>query len=188
MPPKVKVTKEEITAAALELLRQKGMEAVNARAVAKALGCSTQPIFSNYSTMAELFADVLAVGYAEYSRWTEQQMKAGRYPPYKASGMAYISFARQQPELFRVLFMRDRRGEPPQAEDDFTHSIIAILMEKSGLNEQDARMLHLEMWVFVHGVASMLVTGYLDLDEEIISAMLTDNYFGLLRRKKESAE
>ena len=183
MPPKVKVTKEEITAAALELLRQKGMEAVNARAVAKALGCSTQPIFSNYSTMAELF-----VGYAEYSRWTEQQMKAGRYPPYKASGMAYISFARQQPELFRVLFMRDRRGEPPQAEDDFTRSIIAILMEKSGLNEQDARMLHLEMWVFVHGVASMLVTGYLDLDEEIISAMLTDNYFGLLRRKKESAE
>lgn len=188
MPPKVKVTKEEITAAALELLRQKGMEAVNARAVAKALGCSTQPIFSNYSTMAELFADVLAVGYAEYSRWTEQQMKAGRYPPYKASGMAYISFARQQPELFRVLFMRDRRGEPPQAEDDFTRSIIAILMKKSGLNEQDARMLHLEMWVFVHGVASMLVTGYLDLDEEIISAMLTDNYFGLLRRKKESAE
>lgn len=52
MPPKVKVTKEEIIAAALEILRQKGMEAVNARAVAAALGCSTQPIFSNYSSMA----------------------------------------------------------------------------------------------------------------------------------------
>ena len=52
MPPKVKVTKEEIIAAALEILRQKGMEAVNARAVAAALGCSTQPIFSNYSSMS----------------------------------------------------------------------------------------------------------------------------------------
>ena len=60
MPPKVKITKEEITAAALELLRQRGMEAINARAVAKELGCSTQPIFSNYSTMTGLFADVLA--------------------------------------------------------------------------------------------------------------------------------
>lgn len=28
MPPKVKITKEEITAAALELLRQRGMEAI----------------------------------------------------------------------------------------------------------------------------------------------------------------
>ena len=54
MPPKVKVTKEEIIAAALEILRQKGMEAVNARAVAAALGCSTQPIFSNYSSMGAL--------------------------------------------------------------------------------------------------------------------------------------
>ncbi len=62
MPPKVKVTKEEIIAAALEILRQKGMEAVNARAVAAALGCSTQPIFSNYSSMGALQHDVLAAG------------------------------------------------------------------------------------------------------------------------------
>ena len=78
MPPKVKVTKEEIIAAALEILRQKGMEAVNARAVAAALGCSTQPIFSNYSSMGALQHDVLAAGYAEYNRWIEQQMKEGR--------------------------------------------------------------------------------------------------------------
>lgn len=38
MPPKVKVTKEEIIAAALEILRQKGMEAVNARAVPRRWG------------------------------------------------------------------------------------------------------------------------------------------------------
>lgn len=103
MPPKVKVTKEEIIAAALEILRQKGMEAVNARAVAAALGCSTQPIFSNYSSMGALQHDVLAAGYTEYNRWIEQQMKEGRYPPYKASGMAYISFARRQSQLFKVL-------------------------------------------------------------------------------------
>ena len=118
MPPKVKVTKEEIIAAALEILRQKGMEAVNARAVAAALGCSTQPIFSNYSSMGALQHDVLAAGYAEYNRWIEQQMKEGQYPPYKASGMAYISFARRQPQLFKVLFMRDRTGEPQPAEDE----------------------------------------------------------------------
>ena len=85
MPPKVKVTREEIIAAALELLCQKGMEAVNARAVASVLGCSTQPIFSNYSSMAALQQETRDAAAAEYSRWIEQHMKEGKYPPYKLS-------------------------------------------------------------------------------------------------------
>ena len=178
MPPKVKVTKEEIIAAALEILRQKGMEAVNARAVAAALGCSTQPIFSNYSSMGALQHDVLAAGYAEYNRWIEQQMKEGRYPPYKASGMAYISFARRQSQLFKVLFMRDRTGEPQPAEDELTRRIIGLIMKNT-------YTLHIELWIFIHGIASMLVTGYLNLEETVISTMVTDVYQGLLARKKE---
>ena len=186
MPPKVKITKEEITAAALELLRQRGMEAINARAVAKELGCSTQPIFSNYSTMTELFADVLAAAYTEYSQWTGQQMKMGRYPPYKASGMAYISFARTRPQLFKELFMRDRTGESPAGDDPLTRSIVALIVKNTGLSEQAARQLHIELWIFIHGIAAMLVTGYLDLEEPVISSMLTDVYLGLLNRSKEN--
>lgn len=185
MPPKVKVTKEEIIAAALEILRQKGMEAVNARAVAAALGCSTQPIFSNYSSMGALQHDVLAAGYAEYNRWIEQQMKESRYPPYKASGMAYISFARRQSQLFKVLFMRDRTGEPQPAEDELTRRIIGLIMKNTGLEEQAAYTLHIELWIFIHGIASMLVTGYLNLEETVISTMVTDVYQGLLARQKE---
>ena len=49
-------------------------------------------------------------------------------------------------------------------------------------------MLHLEMWIFFHGVASMLVTGYLNLEEEMISAALTDLYFGQLQRQKEGTK
>ena len=186
MPPKVKVTKEEIIAAALEILRQKGMEAVNARAVAAALGCSTQPIFSNYSSMGALQHDVLAAGYAEYNRWIEQQMKDGQYPPYKASGMAYISFARTRPQLFKELFMRDRTGEPPAGDDPLTRSIVALIVKNTGLSEQAARQLHIELWIFIHGIAAMLVTGYLDLEEPVISSMLTDVYLGLLNRSKEN--
>lgn len=129
--------------------------------------------------------DVLAAGYAEYNRWIEQQMKEGRYPPYKASGMAYISFARRQPQLFKVLFMRDRTGEPQPAEDELTRRIIGLIMKNTGLEEQAAYTLHIELWIFIHGIASMLVTGYLNLEETVISTMVTDVYQGLLARKKE---
>ena len=54
MPPKRKVTKEEIVKTAVELVRERGAEAVNARAIATVLDCSTQPIFSNFRTMEEL--------------------------------------------------------------------------------------------------------------------------------------
>ena len=54
MPPKVKITKEDIIKTAIELVRREGTGALNARAIAAALSCSTQPIFSNFETMDEL--------------------------------------------------------------------------------------------------------------------------------------
>ena len=54
MPPKVKISKEKIIEAAISLIRNGGVEAVNARTLAAALGCSTQPIFSNFETMEAL--------------------------------------------------------------------------------------------------------------------------------------
>ena len=59
MPPKVKISKENIIAAAINLIRSEGTEAVNARTLAASLNCSTQPIFSNFATMEELQKEVL---------------------------------------------------------------------------------------------------------------------------------
>ena len=54
MPPKVKITKEDIINTALELVRANGEQSVNARNIASALNCSTQPVFSNFATMDDL--------------------------------------------------------------------------------------------------------------------------------------
>ena len=39
MPPKVKITREDIIKTAIELVRANGEEAINARAIAAALNC-----------------------------------------------------------------------------------------------------------------------------------------------------
>ena len=41
---------------------------------------------------------------------------------------------------------------------------------------------HLEMWAYVHGIATMFATGFLDLDWELVSRMLTDSYQGLRKQ------
>ena len=188
MPPKIRYDREAVLQAAYRLARSQGADAVNARAIARELGCSTQPIFSNYATMEQLQADLLAEAYRLYDRRIQTAMTSGQYPPYKAAGMEYIRFAREEKELFRLLFMRDRTGEPPQEEDSQTMQIIRIIMEQGKMSEQAARRFHGEMWIFVHGIATMMATGYLQPEEETVSAMLTDIYQGQLRYRKEEQE
>ena len=66
MPPKIKVTKEEIIKTTIELVRKSGQEAINARAIASSLNCSTQPIFSNFDSMEELEQSTILSAYEIY--------------------------------------------------------------------------------------------------------------------------
>ena len=59
MPPKARITREDITATALALVREKGEGAINARAIANSLQCSTQPVFSNFANMESLRESVI---------------------------------------------------------------------------------------------------------------------------------
>lgn len=45
MPAKKQITKDMILDAALTILKQDGMQAVNIKALAKTLNCSTQPVY-----------------------------------------------------------------------------------------------------------------------------------------------
>ena len=181
MPPRVKITKEDIVKMAVELVREGGAEAVNARAIAAALDCSTQPVFSNFNSMEELFNATVAAAYDIYLGFINKEVQSNKYPKYKAFGMAYIRFAREEKELFKLLFMRDRRGEDLAPSSDFTESV-KLIMDVNGISEEKATLLHLEMWSCVHGIGAMLATSFLSLDEELISQMTSDVYNGVRSR------
>ena len=181
MPPKVKITKDDIIQTALDLLRKNGDAAINARSVAAALNCSTQPIFSNFSTMEELQKAALAAAYELYLDFLKREAESGKYPQYKAFGMAYIRFAKEERELFKLLFMRDRTGEDMSPSLDFEASV-QMIMKANGVSIEKARLMHMESWAFVHGIGTMLATSFLPLEWEIISDMLTDVYQGIRAR------
>lgn len=181
MPPKVKITKEDIINTALGLVREKGSDAVNARAIAAALNCSTQPVFSNFATMDELLKEIVAAAYEIYLDFIKREEQSGKYPRYKAFGIAYIRFAEKEKELFKLLFMRDRQGEVSSPSSDFTASV-EMIMEANSFTREKAELIHLEMWSCVHGIGTMLATSFLILDDELISEMMTDIYQGIIAR------
>ena len=184
MPPKVKVTKEDIINCAVEIVRREGADAINARSIAAALGCSTQPVFSNFSSMDELKLAVITKADSICKEYIKAECETGEYPSYKASGMAYIRFAKEEKELFKLLYMRDRSREADadSIDSDLNRSMVSLVQENTGLESQNANLFHLEMWAVVHGIATMVATGFFDLEWELISKIMTDSYLGMRKQ------
>lgn len=185
MPPKVKITKDQLIGTAMELVRAEGEQAINARRIANTLGCSTQPVFSNFATMEELRKAVKNAANETYQSFLREDMAMGKYPAYKASGMAYIRFAREETELFKLLFMCDRSGEAVTDDRESVRPLLELLKINLGVSEEEAVMFHLEMWIYVHGIATMIATSYLRWDEDTVSRLLTDAYLGMKYRYTE---
>lgn len=188
MPPKFKFTKVEMINAALNVTRNNGISGLTARALAAELGCSVKPIFGLFKNMEEVQQEVLTASNLLYQNYLREDMAKGKYPPYKASGMAYIRFAKEERELFRLLFMRDRSNEKIEENKEEIKPLMQLIQQNLGISEDDAYLFHLEMWLYVHGIATMIATSYLDWDDEFISRVITDAYMGLKYRYTEGKD
>ncbi len=188
MPPKCKFTREQIVEAALQVVRKSGPEALTARALASELGSSAKPVFGLFQNMEQVQAEVLAAADRLYQSYLQQDMAEGKYPPYKASGMAYIRFAREEKALFKLLFMRDRTGEEIGDDRESIRPILDIIRKELNISQEEAVLFHLEMWLYTHGIATMIATSYLEWDMAFVSKALTDVYQGLKHRYGENRE
>lgn len=186
MPPRFKFTKDEIIKSALDVVRENGISGLTARALAAKLGCSVKPIFGLFQNMEEVQQKVLLAANTIYQDYLQKDMTSGKYPSYKASGIAYIRFAKEEKELFKLLFMRDRTYEKinkdKKENKEEIKPLIQLIQKNIGLNEDNAYQFHIEMWLYVHGIATMIATSYLDWDMEFINTALTDMYIGLKYR------
>ena len=182
MPPKIKITREDIINTAVEIVRKSSAEAINARNIAAVLKCSTQPIFSNFKSMEELRLAVVEKADKICYEYINREIENGKYPPYKASGMAYIHFASEEKDLFKLLYMRDRSKENIPESNELGNQMNSVVYSNTGLKGDDAKLFHLEMWTYVHGIATMIATDFTNLDTELISRMLTDVYQGMRKQ------
>lgn len=188
MPPKVKFTREQIIAAALNVTRENGITGLTARGLAAELGSSAKPIFGLFQNMEEVQNEVFAAAHVLYQSYVAHDMEEGKFPPYKASGMAYIRFAKDEKELFKLLFMRDRSKETIEENKEEIRPLIELIQKNLGISEDKAYLFHLEMWLYVHGIATMIATSYLEWDDAFISKVITDAYMGLKHRYTEGKD
>ncbi len=183
MPPKAKFTREEVVEKGMEIVRTQGFKGLTARELGKALNSSACPVFTLFSGMEEVQRGIIDKAQLLYQSYIEEDMRSGKYPPYKSSGMAYIRFAKEEKELFKLLFMRDRTKEKIEENREEIRPLLTLIQRNLGIGEEEAYFFHLETWVYVHGIATMIATSYLEWDEEFVSQALTDMYQGLSKIK-----
>ncbi len=188
MAPKNRFTKEEIIEQALAVVRTNGVSGLTARSVAAKLGSSPKPIFGLFAGMEALSAEAMSAAYNIYQHHVQAAMQSEKYPPYKAAGMAYISFAQEEKELFKWLFMRDRSKEEIQENRELLRPILNEIMKNTGMSEDSAYQFHMQLWICVHGIATMAATGFLNWDTEFVSNTLTSIYEGVKKQWTQSQQ
>lgn len=154
MPPKQRITREMILERSFEMFCREGMDVVNARSVAKALNCSTQPIFSYFSGMEDL-KNALELKAKELF---ESALKLDDKPgnPLVNVCCAYARFAAEQPCLFMHLFMINK-DDPlyPFMSEEARQELICREAELSELPQEEAAKVFVHMTVYSHGLAAV---------------------------------
>ena len=171
MPPRPKVTREQIVNGALALVRRGGEAALTAKALAAELSCSTQPIFWHFSTMEELRGAVYeaALGvFGEHLRRPQEGVS-----PYMAVGLNYISFASEERALFRLLFMSDFGKTDLIGANVEMEYVLRVIEETEHITGDNARIIYRDMWLFSHGIAAMIAAGTAEFSEDELRGMLS---------------
>lgn len=183
MPPKVQYSKADLLQAAFRLTRANGLGALNARDIAHEAGCSTQPIFRAFRSMDEVRREMLHMGMEVYAQYIHRGRMLSNLP-YLSSGLAYVQFAMEEPELFQMLFMRDRVSDGTlneENQDSTLDYVLSLVMRSTALDLEDARRFHIHLWIYTHGMASMLATKFLILSMEEVEQKLRDAYISTRR-------
>lgn len=167
-----KIQQDDIVKVALEITRFGSLDDLSARRLALELNCSVQPIFYNFATMDELKVATIEAIRRLYVEYMEQ---GAQHPhPYKGMGLAYIRFARDFPNYFKILFMGKTDLTPEtflDCDSAQTH-ILRRSMEFSGLDADAVKDFHFKVWIFTHGLASLVATSTIQISDAEIERLL----------------
>jgi len=162
--------RERLVSAATRLFAHRGYDGVTLRGIASELGCSPMTPYRYFQDKAAIFAAVRADAYARFAD-TQEACCTEQADPLEvlaALGRAYIEFALDDPDAYRLMF---ELGQPDP--DGFPELRAAELRAISPLRDWMGRAAEAELlagdpkvlthvfWSGVHGIVSLHLAGKL---------------------------
>jgi AcrR family transcriptional regulator len=158
--------RDEILDAATELLLDIGhAKAVSIRSVAERVGVTPPSIYLHFQDKDALL-DAVCARYFE--KLDDEMQRVSAMAPstvevLRAQGLAYVRFAIENPELYRIATMGEWKSnssvDAALASSAFEHmcATVEVLMAEGVFLPGDATGIALELWSAAHGAASLLI-------------------------------
>lgn len=154
----------EVLAAAMDLLRETGSEeSMSLRAVAARVGVSVPSIYLHFEDKQALLDAVCAEVFdALHVRLKEASADApDAWQGLRRQGVAYVHFAVENPEHYRIVMMGRASSMSPA--DEIASGAFAHLLDSVqaclalGVLEGDPIQLGMQLWAAAHGIAALLI-------------------------------
>lgn len=181
---------------ALAVLAESGLASLTLRELARRLGVTHTAPYAHFPDKAALLNGVAGVGFERLAAALAGAAADHDDPSdaFAAMGTAYVQFALQSPNLYRLMFVDP---ELDVADDECDTSVgqdaFEVLVEALGrLNpaSEDPRRLSVVAWAMVHGIAMLEIdkrtSTKSDLTASELAAMATKVFMRGLREPQDS--
>lgn len=176
MPSSPKIKKEDMLQAALELIARDGYAALNIKAVARELGCSTAPISWQFGGMDGLREELIpfAEQYVEDKYYSRND---NEFITFEQRGKGTIDLALENPNLFRFLYMGERSqllstGFELQMSNPDVASVYQKMTELLGITLKQVMDFVMTMMVYTQGIGTLIASGIVKDTNENMYRML----------------
>lgn len=164
--PRASSTDTAILEAARDLLAEGGIDALSMRAVAARVGVSATAIYNYFENKQALVESVISIGFERFDNYLREAVAdrpMGSPERLQALGEAYIRFALENREYFRVLFAtqtelpRDIEELPEGSGYGLFRQSVIDAMEVGTIRQTDPDLVVLYLWTLVHGLVTLLL-------------------------------
>lgn len=155
--------------AAVELLREGGVEALSLRGVARAAGVSQTAPYRHFRDRRALVAGIAQEGFAGMGIAISRAVQAGEpgLPALRRGLAAYVRFAQEHSAEYRVMFGPElaRRDDLPELNETavgvfgLLRDAIARLQQGGALGAGDPGLMSITAWATLHGLVMLSLDG-----------------------------
>ena len=172
--------KNALIEAGIEILAKDGLGALSLREVARQAGVSHTAPYAHYADKQALIAAIATAGYEKlYARLADvvQQNQATPAQQLAEAGWAYLEFAFEEPDHFKITFsdVVEKEKDYPafveisQKSFKLVVMIIEACQQTGVLPAGPSDLIAVSVWSLLHGLASLIL-------EEQISHTILDRY------------
>ena len=189
MARKKEIDKQRILDAAYKLAVRGGIESLTARNIAKAVNCSTQPIYLEFKNMQDLRNQVLARISDELKSNTLQQNFTGE--PLIDLDLSYLYFAKEHVDLFRAMFVDGKFGNQM-----IVDTLMGLGLEKfkqqfdaEQFSEERLNHIAISNWIAATGLATLLINKMANFTQaQMISVLKAQIHEAMLNDRLTNVE